>query len=140
MYIDFPPDYNIVSYDGKCTINTLFSFNVKCTRINNRFYINSTHPDWNALSQGTIETQIQHIRGPDLEGETRNFVIYNYDKSIKVVVGRTYANLYKGTLSYQYDGAHITVNEDKPIKVEVGTYTDVINMTVVANATRTIVL
>ena len=34
------------------------------------------------------------------------------DKTIKEVVGRTYANLYQGTLFYKYDGLHITVNGD----------------------------
>jgi len=44
--------------------------------------------------------KIYDVRGPDLEGETLSYIIYNYDENIKEVIGRTYSNLYSSTLTY----------------------------------------
>ena len=46
LFIDFPPNFLIDSYDGKCAINTKFSFYVNCDYGNNRFFINSTNGNW----------------------------------------------------------------------------------------------
>ncbi len=67
-------------------------------------------------------------------------MVYNYDADIKEVVGRTYANLYQGTLTYTYDGKDIFVNQDKPILVEVGSYTDEILVTMNYPAEKAITL
>jgi len=78
--------------------------------------------------------KIYNVRGPDLMGETLSFIIFNYDENIKEVVGRTYSNLYSSTLSYEYDGKQITVNNDNPIKLEVGSYTDQITISIADKA------
>lgn len=73
---------------------------------------------------GTLDLYVQDIRTPDLEGETFNFVISNYDSSNKRIISRTYSTLNPASITYTYDGYLITVNDDLPVDVEVGTYTD----------------
>lgn len=111
----------IDSYGGKCTINQEFSFFVNCYIEFNRIYINSSHVEWNPTVKGSLTVTIQDIRNPDLSGETLNFIIYNYDSTGKKILGRTYATLNPASLTYKYDGLQISVNNDQPIVLEVGT-------------------
>lgn len=121
--MDFPPDFLIDSYAGKCDINEDFSFFVSCTIDNNRVFVNSSNPSWTTL-MGSLNLTLEDIRTPDNDGETLNFVVSNYDSVGKKVLSRSYGNLNPASLTYIYDGLLITVNDDEEVNVEVGTYTD----------------
>lgn len=41
-----------------------------------------------------------NVLTPDDDGETNNFIVYNYDSLNKIVLGRTYANLHSASLIY----------------------------------------
>jgi hypothetical protein len=122
--MDFPPNYLIDSYDGECNINQEFSFFVNCYIDNNRIFINSSNPTWDPNVDGSLTFEVMGIRNPDIAGDTLNFIIYNYDSVGKKILGRTYSNLNPASLHYEYDGLQIIVNNDEPIDLEVGTYSD----------------
>lgn len=123
LFIDFPHDYLIDSYGGQCSLNEDFSFIVNCDLDYNRIFVNSSNPRWTE-TMGSLDLEIDNVRTPDSDGETSNFVISNYDIVNKKILSRTYANLNPASLTYTYDGDLITVNDDEPVDVEVGTYTD----------------
>lgn len=140
LYIDFPPDYLIDSYGGKCTINKAFSFFVNCILDYNRIWINSTNEEWNPDVNGALTSVIENIRDPDDNGSTHAFVIGNYDSLNKKVLGRTYNTLNPASLDYTYDGELISVNDDLPVIVEIGTYTDEIEITLPGPSQQTLTL
>ena len=82
----------------------MFSFYVTCSEENNRIFIGSTHPNWDAKTQGAINFTVKSVRTPDEKGVTGNFIVYNYDSNYKVILSRTYFNLYKSYLSYDIVG------------------------------------
>jgi len=137
IFVDFPPDYLIDSYGGECEINEEFSFFVNCYIDNNRIFINASNPLWTP-SMGSLTFLAQNIRTPDDDGEARNFVISNYDSEKKRIVSRTYSTLNPASLTYVYDGYLISINNDEPIDVEVGTYTDEIVLRLPGPALQTL--
>ena len=68
------------------------------------------------------------IRSPDNDGATKNFIAYNYDSINKLVLGRTYPNLYIASLKFDYEGILISVNKDVEYDLEVGSYSDTITI------------
>lgn len=68
------------------------------------------------------------IRSPDNDGATRNFIAYNYDSMSKLVLGRTYPNLFIASLNFEYEGRLISVNKDVEYDLEVGSYSDLITI------------
>lgn len=56
------------------------------------------------------------------------FIVANYDSVGKRVLGRTYSNLNPSSLVYEYDGEEIVVNDEKPIYLEVGSFSDPIGI------------
>lgn len=139
IYIDFPPDYIIDSYGGNCTINREFSFFVNCKVDNNRITVNATNSEW-PVSNGPLTLSIYGINNPDDDGDTFAFVISNYDSLNYQVLGRTYSTLNPASFYYTYDGSQIHVNYDRPIYLEVGTYTDTIYVTLDAPSTQSLTL
>jgi len=47
---------------------------------------------------------ISSVRTPENDGETKNFIIYNYDAANEIILGRTYSNLHISSLIYIFDG------------------------------------
>jgi len=129
LVIDFPPDFLIEDYGGKCFTNQLFSFSANCMVNYNRFYFNTSHKSWTSSSKGPITTIIYNIRNPELDGDTKNFIVYNYDSQRQIVLGRSYSTLNPSFLTFSYDGYQIYVNNDQPILLEVGSYSDPISFT-----------
>lgn len=139
LFVDFPPDYLIDSYDGGCDINEDFSFFVNCYLDNNRVFVNASNSQWTE-TMGSLTLEIDGIRTPDDDGEALNFIIFNYDSSDKRILSRTYSTLNSGSLTYTYDGILISVNNDEPVDVEVGTYTDEIVIKLVNASEQTLTL
>jgi hypothetical protein len=77
---------------------------------------------------------------PQLAGETLNFVVYNYDNSTEQILGRTFHSLNPSSLKFDYDGAQIWVNEDIPVTLEVGSYSDPIEIRLDKQATQSLTL
>ena len=137
IFVDFPPDYLIDSYGGKCEINEEFSFFVNCYIDNNRIFINASNPLWTP-TMGSLTLTIQNIKTPDDDGEALNFVISSYDSVNKKIVSRTYSTLNPSSLAYKYDGYLISINDDQPVDIEVGTYTDEIVLKLPGPALQTL--
>ena len=124
IFIDFPPDFIVDNYQGKCTFDQSFSFFSNCIKKNNRFFFNATNDLWDPNTQGQLNFTINGVISPDYSGDTLNFVLSNYDNITKKILGRTYCTLNLADLSYVYDGLQIYVNENQAIDLEVGTYSD----------------
>jgi hypothetical protein len=73
---------------------------------------------------------VSGVRSPDLAGETQNFILYNYDQSNKIVLGRTYSNLHLASVSFAYDGLQVDVNFNLPYDLEVGSYSDYLTLNI----------
>ena len=140
IVIDFPPDYIIDSYLGKCTVDQSFSFFSNGIRSNSRFFVNATNNLWNPLTQGQLNFTINGITSPDNSGDTLNFVLSNYDNITQKILGRTYSTLNKAYLTYTYDGLQISVNNDQPIYLEVGSYSNWYKITLDNAATQSLTL
>jgi len=140
IYIDFPPDFIIDTYLGQCTVDQSFSFFSNCILSNNRFFFNTTNNLWNPLTQGQLNFTIDAIYTPDNSGNTLNFVIANYNNITQNILGRTYSTLNTAYLTYSYDGLQIHVNEDQPIYLEVGSYSDWFNIQMDNSATQSLTL
>lgn len=140
IFIDFPPDFILDIYQGKCTVNQAFSFFSNCIIENNRIFFNATNDLWDPSTQGQLNFTINTIRGPDFDGDTLNFAIYNYDNITKKVLGRTYITLNKANLYYTYDGLQIYVNEGQAITLEVGSYSDWYKVRLDSPATQSLTL
>ena len=67
---------------------------------NLRYYIQTTNREWDSDTDGMLTANIYEIRTPETAGETTNFIIYNYDKVNKLVLGRTYSNLKIASLEF----------------------------------------
>ena len=128
LFIDFPPDYIVDSYNGNCSINQAFSFVANCYQINNRFFVNATNTAWKYGSNPPLNLSIVNVRNPDYNSSTRTFIIGNYDTITQSILGRTYSTLNPAYLTYEYDGYLISVNNDNPVFVEVGSYSDYISI------------
>lgn len=137
IFVDFPPDYLIDSYGGKCDINEEFSFFVNCYIDNNRIFINASNPLW-IPTMGALTFTAQSIRTPDDDGEALNFIISNYDSASKKIISRTYSTLNPASLNYSYDGLLISINDDQPVDIEVGTYSEEIILKLPAPALQTL--
>ena len=139
VFVDFPPDYLIDSYGGECTINEDFSFFVNCYLDNNRVFVNASNTQWTE-TMGSLTLEVNSIRTTDDDGEALNFIIFNYDSSDKRILSRTYSTLNPASITYSYDGILISVNNDEPIDVEVGTYTDEITIQLPSPSLQTLTL
>ncbi|EAS00909.2 transmembrane protein, putative (macronuclear) [Tetrahymena thermophila SB210] len=130
IYFDFPQDFIVDSYGGTCSINQSFSFFSNCymNDENLRFYYQTINPQWDSSVNGYISATISLIRTPDSSGPTNNFIAYNYDSINQVVLGRSYPNLFIASLSFSYQGKLITVNNDQPYNLEVGSFSDTITI------------
>lgn len=126
--VQFPPDYIIDSFSGACSINQDFSFFVNCFIENNRIYVNASNPKWDPNIDGELKLEIDSIINPDLAGNTLEFIVFNLDLTKSTVLGRTFTNLNPSSLYFPYDGMLISVNDDLPVQVEVGTYSDLITI------------
>ncbi|KAL4482744.1 hypothetical protein ABPG73_021404 [Tetrahymena malaccensis] len=130
IYFDFPQDFIVDSYGGTCSINQSFSFFSNCymNDENLRFYYQTINPQWDSSVNGYITATISLLRTPDSSGPTNNFIAYNYDSINQVVLGRSYPNLFIASLSFSYQGKLITVNNDQPYNLEVGSFSDPITI------------
>jgi hypothetical protein len=126
--IQFPPDYIIDSFSGACKINEDFSFFVNCYIENNRIFVNASNSKWDPSVDGELKLEIDSIINPDIAGNTLEFVIFNLDNTKNMVLGRTFSNLNPSFLYFPYDGQLISVNDDSPVQIEVGTYSDLIEI------------
>ncbi|EGR28803.1 hypothetical protein IMG5_168390 [Ichthyophthirius multifiliis] len=126
LYIDFPQDFTVDYYDGKCTINQKFSFfaNCKMEDENLRFFIQTNNKEWQSHKDGYITATIQNVRSPDIQGQTKDFIVYNYDSLNKIILGRTYNNLKIACITTTYEGKLIDVNNNLPYDLEVGSFSD----------------
>ncbi|KAL4499018.1 hypothetical protein ABPG72_016920 [Tetrahymena utriculariae] len=126
IYFDFPQDFIVDSYGGTCSINQSFSFFSNCymNDENLRFYYQTINLQWDSSVNGYITATISLLRTPDSSGPTNNFIAYNYDSINQVVLGRSYPNLFIASLSFSYQGKLITVNNDQPYNLEVGSFSD----------------
>ena len=140
IFVDFPPDFTIDSYQGKCTVDLSFSFFSNCIKQNNRFFFNATNNIWDPTTLGHLNFTINSIMTPDNATDTLNFVISNYDNISMKVLGRTYSTLSLGYLTYIYDGLQIYVNEDNDIDLEVGSYSNWYNIRLDSAATQSLTL
>lgn len=140
LFLDFPSDYLIDSYGGICNINQDFSFFVNCQLDNNRIFINASNPEWVPEVSGSLSLTVNGIINPDNAGNTLSFIIYNYNTQTQTILGRTYSNLNPASLFFGYDGLLISVNNDQPIQVEVGTYSDLISINMPGPSKQTLTL
>lgn len=92
----------------------------------------TNHPTWIGTKDGSIDIDIYSIRSPDLEEETKNFIVYNYDKENMIVLGRSYNNLDISSMyfGYEIDKYFIDVNYNLEYDLEVGSYSDDIKINV----------
>lgn len=141
IFIDFPENNFIIdTYQGKCTVDQTFSFFSNCYKQNSRFFVNVTNNLWDPLTQGQLNFTINSIVSPDTGGDSLNFVISNYDNLTQTVLGRTYSTLNLAYLTYSYDGLQIYINEDYPIDLEVGSYSNWYKIKLNSSATQSLTL
>ncbi|CAK70993.1 unnamed protein product (macronuclear) [Paramecium tetraurelia] len=140
LYADFPNNFIIDSFNGGCETTSQFSFFASCKWDYFRFLFQTNNQDWYADRSGQLDLTITNVLTPDDDGETNNFIIYNYDSINKIVLGRTYANLHSASLIYNYDGLQIDVNLKQPFTLEVGSYSDEIIMNITDTADFTLTL
>ena len=132
IFIDFPPNFIVDNYQGKCTVDQAFSFFSNCIKKDNRFFFNATNDLWDPNIQGQLNFTINGVISPDYSGETLNFILSNYDNITKKVLGRTYSTLNLAYLNY--------VNENEAIDLEVGTYSDWYKIRLDGPATQSLTL
>lgn len=92
----------------------------------NRFTFVTTHEKYTNSLSATINKLIS----PDDEGTTRNIILYIYNKLTKSVISRTYHTLNPCSLTYYANGTEISVNNGKPIYLELGSYSDPITISI----------
>jgi hypothetical protein len=124
IFIDFPNNFLIDFYSGKCDVDINYSFFSNCILENNRIFFNASNSEWDPSIKGKLNFTIYDISTPDDDGQTLNFIIGNYDNVTKKVLGRSYWTLNKGHLEFQYDGSQIVLNNEKEIYLEVGSYSE----------------
>ncbi|CAD8049450.1 unnamed protein product [Paramecium sonneborni] len=140
LYVDFPNNFIIDAFNGGCETTPEFSFFASCKWDYFRFAFVTNNQDWYSDRSGQLQLTIMNVLTPDDDGETNNFIVYNYDSLNKIVLGRTYANLHSASLIYQYDGLQIDVNLKQPFILEVGSYSDEIIMNITEKADFTLTL
>ncbi len=133
LVVQIPRDYSIDQFSGVCSISQAFSFYSSCrlNLLNNRLTYTTSHT---AYSPQAIQTAFSPISTNNLSGHTSNFVFFFYRLSDFSITQRTYSTISPSSLSYGYGAALLTVNQDTPYTLTVGTYSDEI---IIQLATKT---
>ena len=102
----------------------------------NRFSFITTHEKYTDALSATINK----IISPDDPGYTGNIIIYTYNSLTKSMISRTYHTLNPCSLSYISNGTEISVNNGEPISLELGSYSDLITISIPSACTQELTL
>lgn len=115
---EFPSQFDLADGPIKCdTANQFFAGSLVCSVVDNKIKVTGHQ---NSYSGNLIFT-IRGIVNPTEPGTADNIILKTYDGLRKSVIERSYTNLDPFSFDYAYPGPLITVNNDDPIRVEIGT-------------------
>ena len=126
ILVDFPSDFSLTSGALSCVSNTAsFASKIACNVVRNRVIINGQNQSY----VGNSVFVVDGITNPLDEGTAGNIVVKTYDGFNAQILERSYKNLDPFTFAYTFPGPQITVNNDNPIRVERGTETNNLYLT-----------
>jgi len=120
ILIDLPTDFDVADSSLTCTpVTTSFAASLTCNVKSNKITVVGNP---NAYT-GNIIFTVHGVENPVEPGLAGNIRIKTYDGFNKLIVERSFRNLDPFTFTYTYPGPLITVNNEQPIRVERGTQT-----------------
>jgi hypothetical protein len=126
IIVEFPSQFDLVDGSSVCTTtDTTFATSLTCYIAKNKVFISGNTA---AFTGNTIFT-IKNIINPIDPGTADNIILKTYDGFNKKVLERSFNNLDPFIFSYTYPGPLISVNNDNPIRVQIGTQSSAIPIT-----------
>ena len=123
LMASFPDDFITDVFLSKCSAQAAFSLYSYCYMSNNMLYVKSTNAASDTSSKGSLNLAVTNIRSEEIAGPTATSSS-NYDSTLGVVLSRSFPNLSNSFLKYSSDGLEIIINENQPIILQVGAFSD----------------
>ena len=131
--IIYPEDFYMDVFNGICQTEDRYSLYSVCTQFYNSYEVNAANKAYIFKDSGSLKFKVNTHRNAEYEGYTGNFIIYNYDKTTRKVLSRSYGTLSKSYLYFSYDGLQLMVNNGDTYDLEVGSLSDPIPVGAVEN-------
>ena len=127
IIIEFPKQYDIPdNSDLECSVVSDTYGTPSCSIISNIAYIVGNTQEFS----GNLLIILNNVQNPVDIGSIDQFFIYSYDGYNSEVLERTYINM--GTFSFTFilKGAQVLVNNDNSITIQVGTQSELMNISI----------
>lgn len=126
ILVDFPSDFQLSAQTLSCSsASSSFASSLACSVDRNRVTINGQTTAYT----GGVNFTVQQIVNPVEAGTAGNIVLKVYDGFNAIVTERSYKNLDPFSFAYTFNGPQITVNNNLTIRVERGTQTQDLYLT-----------
>lgn len=120
----FSSDFIMDVFFARCSTQEAYALYSFCTLQDNLLAIQSANKDYNSEITGEVQAHVTDIRNSEEEGYSGNLIAYNVNKQTNTVITRSFPNLSISYLKYLSDGLDIIVNDNEPIQLEVGSFSD----------------
>jgi len=124
VWVHFPTDYLLEDSKVACSTSSSWS-SPSCEVYKERVILTGNSQAF----VGDLQLKLSNAPNPLFEGLANALTVETYNGYSRLVLDRTYENLYPVRLTYSFPGPLITVNRDLPAFVERGTMSDFIPIT-----------
>jgi hypothetical protein len=124
LKVMFPDDFYMDVFNGVCATEDRYSLYSVCSQFYNTYLFNSANKLFDFKTKGSLTVKINNHRNAEYDGLTGSVIVYNYDKSTRQVLSRSYGTLSKSYLNFTYDGLQLFANNGQPYTLEVGSLSD----------------
>jgi len=128
VLVDYPSDFSLDSQSLTCTSKTAAFASataLSCSVTRNRVTVKGQTVDYT----GNVGFVVKQIKNPIEEGTAGNIVLKIYDGFNAVITERSYRNLDPFAFAYTFPGPQIIANNNATIRVERGTQTQDLYLT-----------
>ena len=124
LRIYYPSDFIHDVFLSQCFTQDDHSLYSSCQSRYNLISIFSTNTIFDTLTRGPLNIDLNNLRNQEDIGTSGNLIIQNYDSVNKKILSRTFPNLSISYLNYKSSQLEIYINDNKPIILEVGSFSD----------------
>ena len=118
----YPQDFIMDVFLSNCSTQDNFSLYSSCGVSNNLITVVSSNDEFDTSISGALKLQVYNLRNAENFGRSGNIIIYNFDSRDKLVLSRSYPNISTSYFTFEQDRLEISVNDDNPIYLEVGSF------------------
>jgi hypothetical protein len=111
-----------------CSTDVTFSLYVICSKSYNTISISAANALYDTTKIGPLTINILNMRNAEYGGFSGPIVVKNYDTVQKKYLSKSWATLTKSYIEFKEEGLEIYLNKGRPWYLEVGTFSDWIDV------------